>query len=92
MSDGGDQTRRRLKPSIQMGRLLATGFTAFLLLFALGDATDCARVVREVLDRPDEAERLALAAQSEVRRDFSMAYMVEAHSSLYRDLVARRRR
>ena len=27
MSDGGDQTRRRLKPSIQMGRLLATGFS-----------------------------------------------------------------
>ena len=38
MSDGGDQTRRRLKPSIQMGRLLATGFTAFLLLFAIGEA------------------------------------------------------
>ena len=37
MSDGGDQTRHRLKPSIHMGRLLATGFTAFLL-FALGGA------------------------------------------------------
>ena len=41
MSPDGDQSRPRLKPSVQVGRLLATGFTAFFLLLALREvATD----------------------------------------------------
>lgn len=41
MSADGDEPRPRLKPSVQVGRLLATGFTAFFLFLALREvATD----------------------------------------------------
>ncbi|MDP2675071.1 MAG: hypothetical protein Q8Q00_09230 [Dehalococcoidia bacterium] len=38
MAEGADQDRRRGRLPILAGRLLATAFTAFILLFAIGEA------------------------------------------------------
>jgi hypothetical protein len=38
VSEGGARRWRRGRPSILIGRLLATGFTLFFLILALGDA------------------------------------------------------
>ena len=55
-------------------------------LFAVKDPADCARVIGELLD--DGGQDLAIAAQAEVRTEFSMDALVRQHLDLYDTLRA----
>jgi glycosyltransferase involved in cell wall biosynthesis len=56
-------------------------------LFQLRESADCARVIAEVLAAPKRAQEMAVLAQEEVRRDFSIEALAEAHRDLYLRLL-----
>ena len=58
------------------------------LLFPPGDAEALADVLVRLLGDPELARRLGMAAQDRVEADFSLAKMVEAHVTLFDELLS----
>jgi len=58
-------------------------------LFELGDEAKLVEKTNELLDHPDSASRLTLAAKQRIETNFTVPAMVDAHGELYRQLLAK---
>jgi glycosyltransferase involved in cell wall biosynthesis len=65
--------------------LVQNGITGRIV--PIDDVNSTVNILREYLDRPDQARQMAIGAQDFVRREFSMQKMVQKTTALYKAIL-----